>query len=173
MRLFRISIGVPLLLILLANGDQSAFDRTLVALAAGAAVNNGDGHRLRDAGLTLLINGANPIEGEDLGKKWSKGTARVLYRDRALGPGYRAVSLNAGSVAHFEQVFFAGQRAQVALVPLANLTFQLDVTDDQGDPQCSSGLANRCAWTPIWTTRYRIAVTNKTSRSGAGYLVMQ
>ena len=160
------------LFMLMGNGDADAFERTLTALAIGWAQHERPGHRLRDAGLALVAIGAKPIEGEDLGERWSKGAHAPAYRDRALGPGYRAISLEGGRTVHFEQVFFAGRKAQVALVPFDQATFQIEVSDDHGARQCA-GNGGRCAWTPLWTTRFRIDVANRSKRAGTSYLVVQ
>jgi hypothetical protein len=172
MHLHRTALVTTLLFALLGNGDETAFDRTLTALSIGAAEHDRPGHRLRDAGVALVAIGAKPIETEDLGQRWSKGAKAPAYRDRALGPGYRAISLAKGGTAHFEQTFMAGRKAQVALVPLDQATFQIEVSDDQGARQCA-GTGGRCAWTPLWTTRFRIDVANRSDRNGTSYLVVQ
>lgn len=166
------TMATAVLFILMGNGDSSAFDRTLTALASGAAQHERSGHRLRDAGLALIAIGARPLEGEDLGERWSNGAKAPAYRDRALGPGYRAISLAGGGTAHFEQVFLAGRKAQVALVQLDQATFHIEVTDDLGARQCT-GTGGRCAWTPLWTTRFRIDVANRSVHPGTSYLVVQ
>lgn len=172
MHLPRAAVALTLLFALTGNDDSDTFDRTVTALSAGAAQHNRPGRRLRDAGLALMAIGAKPIEGEDLGERWSKGARAPAYRDRALGPGYRAISLEGGKTAHFEQVFLAGRKAQVALVSLDQATFQIEVSDDQGARQCA-GTGGRCAWTPLWTTRFRIDIANRSNRSGTSYLVVQ
>ena len=167
-------LAIPAAIALLANGDEGPFDRAVAALTSGAAELGRPGTRLREAGTTLLVLGAKPIAGEDLGVRWSKGAKLPPpYRNRALGPGYRSVSLARGDAAHFEQVFLAGQRAQVALVPFNQSEFRLDVSDDRGSRQCAVPTAMRCSWIPLWTTRYRIDVVNIGKRPGTSYLVMQ
>ena len=173
----RIGLGllaIPATLALLANAEVGPFERTVAALTSGTATGGQPGDRLRAAGTTLLLLGAKPIEGEDLGLRWSKGAKLPPpYRRRALGPGYRSVSLARGDAAHFEQVFLAGQRAQVALVPFNQSEFRLEVSDDQGSKQCAVPAAMRCSWIPLWTTRYRIDVVNTGKKPGSSYLVMQ
>lgn len=173
----RIGLGllaVPAALALLANADEGSFERTVAALTSGAEQAGKPGDRLRAAGTTLLMLGAKPIDGDDLGMRWSKGAKQnPPYRNRALGPGYRSVSLARGDAAHFEQVFLAGQRAQVALVPFNQSEFRLAVSDDQGGMQCAVPTAMRCSWIPLWTTRYRIDVVNTGKMPGISYLVMQ
>lgn len=174
MRIGFVVLAVPAAIALLGNGEDGPFDRTIAALTSGAAERDNPGNRLRTAGTTLLMLGAKPIEGEDLGVRWSKGAKRSPpYRNRALGPGYRSVSLARGDAAHFEQVFLAGQRARVALVPFNQSQFRLEVSDDEGNRQCTVSTAMRCSWIPLWTTRYRIDVLNTGEKSGSSYLVVQ
>jgi hypothetical protein len=166
----RTLFGMLLMLTLTANDESDAFDRTITALHNGLAAHGRPGQRVREAGATLVAVGARPIAGDDLAVRWSKGSELSRYRDRALGPGYRAVSLDGGRT---EQVFLAGQRAHVALVSLDHTAFTLEVSDDQGVKQCQRGTSNRCVWIPLWTTRYRIDVVNPGTRPGNNYLVMQ
>ncbi len=172
MQLPRAAIALTILAALIGNGDSDAFDRTVTALSVGAAQHDRPGRRLRDAGIALITIGAKPIDGEDLGQQWSKGVLPPAYRDRALGPGYRSVTLGRGRTAHFEQVFLAGRRAQVALVPLDQSAFRVEVSDDQGSRQCIATVG-RCTWVPLWTTRFRIDVVNVANLAGTSFLVMQ
>jgi hypothetical protein len=143
-------LSVPLI----AAGPD-AFDRVVLALAAGDA-------------QTLADTAAQPIDTPDLAVS---AKPRQAYRNRALGPAYRKVALAPGATARFEQTFFAGQRARVAVVPVDRAVFALAVTDDDGASQCDSSA--RCDWTPLWTTRYRVALDNRGPRPASFFVVMQ
>ena len=147
------------------------FSRTVDALAAGVS-SQGQAMRTRAAGQALLATGARPLEGDDLAKRWA-GNGAPRYRDRALGPGYRTVAVTAGGTAHFEQTFLAGQRAQIAIVPLNHALFALSVKDDQGSVSCAAPPSGRCAWVPLWTARYAIDVVNPGRTTGHYLMVVQ
>ena len=153
--------------LLVAASLPDDFARTVDALAAGGRATS-----RHTAGRTLLATGARPVDGDDLGRKWA-GPVASPYRDRALGPAYRTVAVAPGGTAHFEQTFLAGQRAQIAIVPLERARFALSVRDDQGALSCLAPPGGRCSWMPLWTTRYGIDVRNPGSAIGRYYMVFQ
>ena len=155
---------------LLAAADADDFARTVAALKAGASAPS-NAARAR-AGRSLIASEARPLDGEDVGKAWAGGGASH-YRDRALGPGYRTVTVAPGATAHFEQTFLAGQRAQVAIVALDRARFTLAVKDDEGTLSCTSPPDGRCSWMPLWTTRYGIDIGNPGRGTGRYYMVVQ
>lgn len=84
------------------------------------------------------------------------------------------VALPAGAATQFDQIFLAGQRARVAVVPLIKSVFGLSVRDDQRQPVCVSGAnAPRCDWIPNFTTRYEIRLSNPGKVKSNYYVVMQ
>ena len=165
------SLSILGALLLVAASSSDDFARTVDALSASAEAPGTPAER-QATGRILLAAGAHPIEGEDLARNWAGGTAS-RYRDRALGPAYRTIAVTPGGVAHFEQTFLAGQRAQIAIVPLDRARFALSVKDDQGASACSAPPGGRCSWMPLWTTRYGIDITNPGRATGRYYMVLQ
>jgi hypothetical protein len=166
-------------LALLANSSPDAFSSALAALKAGVkAESNGSDSALRRAGARLSATGARPLErSADLAREWRRPgpqNSAETFRNRALGPAYRRLTLNKGSTAHFEQVFLAGQRARVAIVPVNNAAFGLQVADDTGQSMCNSRSAKgQCDWVPLYTSRYSIDLRNHSERTASYVLVMQ
>ena len=125
----------------------------------------------------MVINGAGAYpatDGVDLSRRWPamKIKAEAPYRDRTLGPAYKVLSLAAGKSAQFDQIFTAGQRARIKVVPRRGTRFQLSVTDDDGKRQCAAD-RTPCDWTPLWTSRYRIELSNPGHMPALYYVVMQ
>ena len=162
-------IALLLALAVIAPEAADAFDRVVAALSTGY-----HGHPRR-AAQTLSDTGAHPLDGgNDLAQRWAHGAVTYApYRDRALGPGYRRIAVGAGTTAHFTQVFLAGQRARVALVPVKAATVRLQVSDDDGTAQCRGPATDRCDWVPLWTTRFRIDIDNRGQVAGDYYLVVE
>jgi len=165
---------------LCAAALDTSFDRVAAALAAGATAEAvGDRNVLRDAASLLASAGAVPADGQDdLSRRW--GSARTTspqpvpaYRDRALGPAYRAISLPAGSAAVFQQTFLAGQRARIAVIGVRRSDFLLSVTDDGDAKICETTSRAACDWVPPWTTRFKLRVVNSGKLPGTYYLLIQ
>jgi hypothetical protein len=173
---------------LLADASQSDFDRVIAALKAGEAAETAGGLKqaatLRTAAAALVSAGARPVEGsENLARRWQSAATRLdpahdsiipEYRDRALGPAYRTVTLPGGGKAVFEQVFLAGQRARVSVVSVSSNDFELTVNDDDNRRVCSkSATGDICEWVPLWTTRFSVRIVNSTKNNGIYYLVIR
>jgi len=157
---------------LLAAADVPAVQQVGDALAAGSRAR--DAHKRVAAADLLVALGAVPAEGQnDLGLEWRKGKQRTpAYRDRILGPVYRGLTLDPGAAARFEQSFFAGQTARVAVVAVDHAPVVLQVFDDEGKARCAAA-RTICEWVPSWTTRVRVEVQNKGSQRGRFFVVMQ
>jgi hypothetical protein len=116
----------------------------------------------------------------DLAARWralarAKGVRdpAAPFRGRALGPAYRSGKLEAGTELATEQVFLAGQKAVVALVPQPGRLLSIRVAAPD-KPICTlAAQAPRatCAWLPLFTTRVRISVANRGAVSASYYLV--
>jgi len=159
--------------LLVANAAPDGFDRVLDALA-GAADPGGRGL----AAIVLEEEGAHPIDGTaDLSTLWmvTRGAAKSsVYRKRALGPGYRSVRLAGGQAIRLEQVFLAGQRAQVAVAAQEITEFSLSVSDDDQQTPCAATHRHaKCDWTPYYTTRFKIDLINSGTRPNVFYLLLQ
>ena len=131
----------------------------------------------RNKAARMIENaGAFPAsDGDTLSRHWPKAHVGKsdTYRDRTLGPAYKVLSLAPGKTAQFEQIFMAGQRARITVVPRQGTRFQLSVIDDDGKRQCNVADRAACDWTPIWTSRYRIELSNPGHIPALYYVVMQ
>ncbi len=187
-RMIRLSMLASATIFLLADASGSDFDRVIAALQAGQRAETAGGLKqaatLRAAAAALVSAGARPVEGsENLARHWQSvatrldpahGGATPEYRDRALGPAYRTVTLPGGGKAVFEQVFLAGQRARVSVISVSSSDFQLTVNDDDNRPVCrNSAVEDNCEWVPLWTTRFSVKITNSSNDSGVYYLVIK
>ncbi len=177
MSILRILAGVGIALAAAAAAPDSAFDSVVAALADGSAAHTAAGRER--AAMVLASAAARPADGgADLVLRWQGKRPATLYRNRALGPAYRAIGLAAGGSAAFDQTFLAGQIARVAVVALdtsraAPPRVSVAVTDDDGAPQCHGAATPRCDWVPLWTSRYHIALHNGSDATGKYYLVVQ
>ena len=174
----RVTVVFAAMLLAAAMPPEDAFDRAVVALAAGSrAADAGQPRALRIAALDLRASAAAPIEGEDLALRWLRqahATAPSPDRDRALGPGYRSLALGGGGAVRFEQTFLAGQRARIAIVATRRADFALRVTDDDRATVCSASPDHaRCDWIPTYTTRFRIEVQNPGAQAGRYFVILQ
>jgi hypothetical protein len=146
-----------------------------------AAEASGNGKALLDSALQLEAIGARAAPGEaDLAARW-RALARGRgvkenpppLRGRALGPAYRRGRLDPGGALATEQVFLAGQKAVVSLVPEPGRRLSMQVAAPD-KPICDlSAQAPRaaCAWLPLFTARVRIRVTNPGGAPASYYLV--
>ena len=169
--------------------DPSAglVDRVALALARGerAEAASGQSAQLAESSRLLAVAGARPAEaGErDLALHWAKLAAargtqvNLVWRDRALGPAYRRGRIAPHSRVSLEQLFLAGRKAEIALMPVGGRApLVLDVTDDKGALICRQKASDppaKCAWLPVYTTRHAIAVRNEGAVPADYYLVMK
>ena len=171
-----------LLILTSVTGQIAAdpFDQTVAALRREhAAEKRHDAKRMAQAISVLDALGAHADDGTQgvvasartAGKAYS--APRPAFRNRVLGPGYRLVILPSGGSARFDQTFFAGQRARIAVVPLERSGFGLAVRDDDG-PVCTfDASAAGCDWIPVSTSRVRIEIKNRASAAASFYLVVR
>lgn len=166
-----------LLLLVAAAPMDDGFDRAVDALTAGShAAARGDRTRLQAAAAALRSSGARPVAGDDVASLWLRGThgrEPLPERDRALGPGYRALRLDGGDSATFEQTFLAGQRARIAVIPMQGSTFALSVSDGSARACDGSPSHPRCDWVPSYTARFTIRIANPDVRRGQYFVVVQ
>ena len=153
-----------------------------LALSRGmAAEASGNGRTLLDSARMLDAVGARAAEGEaDLAGRWRElAKARGVrdkvapLRGRALGPAYRRGRLDPGGMLATEQVFLAGQKAIVSLVPEPGRKLEMEVAAPDKAICELSALAPRgaCAWLPLFTARVKIKITNRGPAPAAYYLV--
>lgn len=159
--------------LLLAGADvPEGVQRTADALASGS---RSASPRARASAADILAAlGAVPAEGQkDLASAWARrGERSPVFRDRVLGPVYRRLMLAPHGAARFEQTFFAGQTARVAIVAVDHIPARLSIVDSDGRQQCEPA-RQTCAWVPLWTSRFAVEVENASPRSGRFFVVMQ
>lgn len=173
-------LATVLFALLVGNAAPDSFDRAVGALSSGGkAAARGDRVALAVSANALLDSGATPQPGEmDIARGWLRSvhakTPRAAYRDRPLGPGYRTIGLPRGASAHFDQVFLAGQRARVAVVPLRQARFTVRIVDDAQQNVCDASSPRAlCDWVPSFTTRFGIEVRNAGSTPASFVVVVQ
>lgn len=158
--------------------------RTAYAIFAGKqGEQNSDAQALRMAAQTLESLGAKPDaeQEDDLSKRWSEqatlmepSTAVPVYRGRALGPSYKKGMVSAGSAVITDQIFLAGKKASVALVPLSSKPMSIKISDGAGKSICNRSAVSKpanCEWLPLFTERYRINIHTSASQPVTYYLV--
>jgi hypothetical protein len=152
------------------------------ALARGmAAEASGDAKGLLASAHQLDAAGARPVAGEvDMAGRWrTLAEARgikdeaVPYRGRALGPAYRRGRLDPGAALATDQLFLAGQKAVVSLVPEPGRKLSMQVAEPERSICEVAAQAPRaaCAWLPLFTTRVKIRVVNRSLAPATYYLV--
>lgn len=174
--------AIPVLALLLAASPADPFDSVALALARGiAAEQSGDGNAMLEAAATLGSYGARPADGDAAAQWHAEGRRRGAkvrpappWRGRALGPAYRTGVLAAGETLVTEQVFLAGRKAQVALVPQPSRSLAIRIAAPDEKSLCEREAAAPraiCNWTPLYTTRVRIHVVNRGQQPARYFLV--
>lgn len=100
------------------------------------------------------------------------------WRGRALGPAYRRAVVAPGESLVIQQIFLAGQRAQIAAQVAGSTSgnqVDLAISNPRAEPVCTRQLAPRasCNWLPIFTERFAIALRNNGNREASVYLVVR
>lgn len=172
-----------------SDTTKSPFDEEPVTRAAQAisigqeGEKNSDADALRKAAQTLESLGAKPDEDqqEDLSRRWGErarlidpSVTQPVYRGRALGPSYKKGMVSAVSTVSTVQIFLAGKKASVALVPGSSKPISITISDGQGNPICNRSTSSKpanCQWLPLFTERYRIDIQTSASLPVPYYLV--
>lgn len=108
------------------------------------------------------------------------------WRGRALGPAYRRAVVQPGESLVIQQIFLAGQRAQIAAQVTGSNAGQVSpqgtsgavamaISNPRAEAVCTRQVAPRasCNWLPIFTERFAIALQNNGSRAASVYLVVR
>ncbi len=154
------------------------------ALLAGSDAGATDADRLLWAADQLSLLGAKAAsDGEDLAQTWraqalargARPTQRPITRGRALGAAYRRGTLAPYGTSSTDQVFLAGEKAIVTVVPLGLSSLQVKVHREGDAPACQRSIGKpqaSCQWVPDFTRRYTISVSNPGAQSGGYYLIV-
>lgn len=100
------------------------------------------------------------------------------WRGRALGPAYRRAVVQPGESLVIEQIFLAGQRAQIA-AQVSNRNdsgaVAMAISNPRAEPVCTRQVAPRasCNWLPVFTERFAIALQKNGARPASVYLVVR
>lgn len=146
-------------------------------LAQGDAA-QGDPARLGAIVAALDAFGARPLAGEaDLVTAWrarAEMPKTPPYRGRLLGPAYKAGMLNPGATVRLPQLFDGGRSARVAVATPGQAGLDFTVLDGEAKPVCPPAKARsrECMWTPLFSGRFEIVLTNPSSNAAGYYLVI-
>jgi hypothetical protein len=160
-------------------------DLAVRAISVGvSATAKKDARRLIEAERLLVAAGARPeAGGADLAGRWRDDARRIARRalpppptrGRVLGSAYKEATLAAGGALAVEQIFLAGRKAKVSVVPGNGDALRFAVSDQEGKALCvreTSAKPASCSWLPAWTTRYRIEVRNPRPTRASVYLII-
>lgn len=166
-----------------SEGDGPVMRTAHAILAGKQGEENSDAAALRAAAQILQAIGARPDgnQDEDLSKRWGEraqaldpSTRPPVYRGRALGPSYRKGKVSAKSGVSTDQIFLAGKKASVALVPVSSKPLSIKIIDPQGKDICRQNVSSKpanCEWLPLFTERYRINIHTSATQPVAYYLI--
>lgn len=171
------------------SGDEIAQDSDVARVADAIAMGNqaneaADSEHLMQAAKVLDVLGARPADSgdEDLAKLWAATAIRQnpqinppVYRGRVLGPAYKKGVVSSHDVIILEQLFLAGKKASIALVPSPESEVSVSVKNSQGSAICvRPNMRKRasCQWLPVFTERYQIHIKNETQQNISYHLVL-
>lgn len=159
--------------------------RIIALVEAGeAALADQDASKLFDVSQKLQLLGASPIGGtEDLAKGWvlmahdltpESDRQSIPFRGRIKGPAYRRHALAPGEQDIIEDIFYAAEPAEMTLKSMNNSTLEWEIAQDGTDdaPVCDGAVGDRaksCRFLPLWTSKYRIRISNVSDQT-ATYL---
>lgn len=96
------------------------------------------------------------------------------YRGRVLGPAYKAGMLTPGMTVRLPQLFDGGRAARVAVATPGAGAIDFTVLDGEAKPVCPPAKARsrQCTWTPLYSGRFEIVLSNSTTNTAGYYLVI-
>ncbi len=150
----------------------------VATLLAEADSSQGDPQKLGMILAALDSFGARAMPGEpDPVANWR---ARAVmpdtppYRGRVLGPAYKAGMLNPGATVRLPQLFDGGRSARVSVATPGQAALDFTVLDGEARPVCPPAKARtrECMWTPLFSGRFEIVLTNPSSKAAGYYLVI-
>lgn len=147
-------------------------------LLAEADSAQGDPQRLGLIVAALDSLGARAMPGEpDPVAQWRAKAVMPdtpPYRGRVLGPAYKAGMINPGATVRLPQLFDGGRSARVAVATPGQAALDFTVLDGEARPVCPPAKARtrECMWTPLFSGRFEIVLTNPSSNAAGYYLVI-
>lgn len=96
------------------------------------------------------------------------------FRGRVLGPAYKAGMIDPGKSVRLPQLFDGGRAARVAVATPVQDGLDFTVLDGEAKPVCPPGKARnrQCTWTPMFSGRFEIVLSNPSSNAAGYYLVI-
>lgn len=168
--------AAPQLAIPPSTGDVLGDAAALLATAETAA----------DAGqrapLIDRLNAMNVVladgAGEDPLAAWRsehQADGGTPYRGRTLGPAYRRARVEPGASLQIDQIFYAGERAEIAAQTSDGSNIALQINNPRDEAVCAKPLAPsaNCNWLPIFTERFSIELVNRGSQPASVYIVFR
>lgn len=144
---------------------------------ADAASSRGDVKTLSDIVTVLVNSGVGPVEGEaqDPIPGWIRQAEMTgtPMRGRLLGPGFVRGQLAPGESWRREQTFFSGKPSTLSVTASGAGKVRMRIVDSAMRTVCqrASSMQKPCEFTPIYTQRYRIELTNEGNGNAIYYLV--
>lgn len=101
--------------------------------------------------------------------------AGPVYRGRALGPAYRRARIAPGERMQIEQIFYAGERAEIAAQSSGGQPVALEIRNPRTGKVCAAELSPKasCAWLPLFTERFSIELVNQSRDQASVYIVFR
>ncbi|WP_062344354.1 hypothetical protein [Novosphingobium sp. CCH12-A3] len=158
--------------------NSSGPTEAVATLLAEADSSQGDPQKLGMILAALDSFGARAMPGEpDPVANWR---ARAVmpdtppYRGRVLGPAYKAGMLNPGATVRLPQLFDGGRSARVSVATPGQAALDFTVLDGEARPVYPPAKARtrECMWTPLFSGRFEIVLTNPSSNAAGYYLVI-
>lgn len=157
-----------------ANGPAEEVARIL----AQADAAQGQPKHLGKLLAALDVLGAKPLEpAADPVARW-RAQAEMPntppYRGRVLGPAYKAGMIDPGATVRLPQLFDGGRAARVAIATPGQAPLDFTVLDREAKPVCPPAKARsrECSWTPLFSGRFEIVLSNSSSNAAGYYLVI-
>lgn len=123
------------------------------------------------SGLTAIdASQDDPLAG------WRAQSAIVSppMRGRALGRGYRRAIVEGLRSVELEQLFLAGEAAEVAAAAKGGTPISFVILDRKGSAVCETQISPSatCRWLPTYSARYTIRLANRSEEAASVYLVV-
>ncbi|HEY6814550.1 MAG TPA: hypothetical protein VI168_03325 [Croceibacterium sp.] len=149
-------------------------------LAAGEAADGSTERAPLVARLDALRVAAAEGETDDPLAAWraeaaAADSAAPVYRGRTLGPAYRRARIAPGARMQIEQIFYAGERAEIAAHSQGGQPIALEIRNPRTGKVCIAELSPKasCNWLPLFTERFSIELVNQSRDQASVYIVFR